>query len=75
MNTQLLYQVRQLSPEDQLELVTVLWEDIEKRGGSPALTHAQKDELDRRLAAHEANPEDDIPWSEVKAEALAYIRQ
>jgi putative addiction module component (TIGR02574 family) len=39
------------------------------------LTEAQKAELDRRLAEHLANPEDGVPWSEVKAAALAKIRQ
>jgi putative addiction module component (TIGR02574 family) len=26
----------------------------------------QREELERRLAAHEANPEDAVPWSEVR---------
>ena len=32
------------------------------------LTDAQKHELDRRLAAYEANPDDVIPWETVRKE-------
>ena len=32
-------------------------------------------ELDRRLADHLANPNDLVPWSEVKAAALSKTRQ
>ncbi len=73
MNTHFLDQARQLSVEDQLELVTVLWDDIVKRNVVPPPTDAQKAELDRRLADHEANPDDVVPWDEVKTSALARI--
>jgi putative addiction module component (TIGR02574 family) len=42
--------------------------------GQPALTEAQQQELERRLAAHTASPEEVIPWEEVKALALARAR-
>jgi putative addiction module component (TIGR02574 family) len=73
MNTQLLDQARQLSLEDQLELVEALWDDIAGRDGIPLPTEAQKAELDRRLAEHEANPDDVARWGEVRAEVLARI--
>ncbi len=73
MNTHFLDQARQLSVEDQLELVTVLWDDIAKRNVVPPPTDTQKAELDRRLADHEANPDDVVPWDEVKTSALARI--
>ena len=40
-----------------------------------AQTAAQLAELDRRLADHEANPDDVVPWTEVKTAALARIRK
>ena len=73
MNTYLLDQARQLSVEEQLELVEALWDDIARRNTVPPPTDAQKAELDRRLADHEANPDDVVPWSKVKASALAHI--
>ncbi|MDO8988341.1 MAG: addiction module protein [Sideroxyarcus sp.] len=75
MNTQLLEQVRKLDINEQIDLVEAIWDGIASRGEAPPLTDAQKAELDRRLADHLANPEDVIPWNEVKAAVLAKIRQ
>lgn len=73
MNAQLFEQARRLSVDEQIELVEALWDSIAERNATPALTEAQKAELDRRIADHEANPDDVVPWSEVKAAALARI--
>lgn len=75
MNTQLLQQASALDVDEQIELVEAIWDSIVSRGAAPALTEAQKTELDRRLADHLTNPNDVLPWSEVKAAALAKARQ
>lgn len=75
MNTQLLQQARGLAIDEQIELVEAIWDGIVGRGAVPPLTEAQKAELDRRLADHLANPDDVVPWSEVKAAALTRIGQ
>ncbi len=75
MNTQLLQQASVLDVDEQIELVQAIWDGIVSRGATPSLRETQKTELDRRLADHLANPNDVIPWSEVKAAALAKIRQ
>jgi putative addiction module component (TIGR02574 family) len=75
MNVQLLQQARVLEVDEQIELVEAIWDGIVSRGLVPALTEAQQAELDRRLANHVANPNDVVPWSEVKAAALANISQ
>lgn len=75
MNAQLLSQARRLSTQDQLELMEALWEGIATRDEAPGPTAAQKAELDRRLADHEANPDDVVSWSNAKASALARIGQ
>jgi putative addiction module component (TIGR02574 family) len=59
--------------EEQLELVEALWDNFTEHGAAPPLTEAQRTELDRRLADHEANPDDVVAWSDVKAAALARI--
>ncbi len=38
------------------------------------LSDAKRQELSRRLAEHEANPEEGVPWEEVEAAALARFR-
>jgi putative addiction module component (TIGR02574 family) len=75
MNTRLLQQARVLGVDEQIELVEAIWDGIVSRGVAPSLTEAQKMELDRRFADHLANPNDVIPWSEVKAAVLTKIRQ
>ncbi len=57
--------------EARLQLVERVWDSLVDAGHVPALTEAQKAEIDRRLAEDDASPDDVIPWEVVKAEALA----
>jgi putative addiction module component (TIGR02574 family) len=75
MNTQLLQQASVLDIDEQIELVEAIWDGIVSRGAAPSLTEAQKTELDSRLADYLANPNDVVSWNDVKAAALAKIRQ
>jgi len=75
MNTKLLDQVRRLSVEDQFALVEALWDNIAKTNTVAPPTETQKAEIDRRLADHEASPDNVVPWSEVKTAALAHIKR
>lgn len=43
-----------------------LWDSIAADVDAYPLTDAQKAELDRRLAEHEADPDSAIPWQEVR---------
>lgn len=65
-----------LSIDDRLILVTQLWNSIatEAPPGS-LLTDAQRTELRRRIADADANPDDFIPWEQVKAEARARLKK
>jgi putative addiction module component (TIGR02574 family) len=75
MKWALLSQARKLSLDEQLELVQAIWDDIVDRGAAPPLTAAQSAELDRRLADHRNDPDDVVPWSEVRTAALAQLRR
>jgi putative addiction module component (TIGR02574 family) len=75
MNRSLLEQARQLSVDEKLELVEVLWDDIGDRSDIMLPTPSQLEELEQRLADHEANPEDILSWDEVKAPTRARIRR
>lgn len=78
MNTQLLQQASVLDIDEQIEqieLVEAIWDGIVSRGAAPALTDAQATELDSRLADYLANPNDVVSWDDVKAAAVAKIRQ
>jgi putative addiction module component (TIGR02574 family) len=44
--------------------------EISIEDSMPDLTDEQKREIDRRISAYEANPEDVMTWDEVKASIL-----
>ncbi len=52
-----------------------IWDSIAAEPGRTHLTAAQERELERRLAEHEADPGDVVPWEEVKAQALTRFQQ
>jgi putative addiction module component (TIGR02574 family) len=58
--------IDRLSVEERLVLVEELWDSIAENSAAVPLTDAQRAELDRRLADHEAHPEDVVSWEEVK---------
>jgi len=63
--------IERLSVEERLELMHEIWESLASEPNRPHLTEPQREELERRLAEHEADPGDVVPWEEVKAQALA----
>jgi putative addiction module component (TIGR02574 family) len=67
--------IDQLSVEERIELAERIWDSIASDVAKAPLTEAEKQEIDRRLAAHEANPHAAIPWEQVEAEALARLRR
>jgi putative addiction module component (TIGR02574 family) len=58
-------QIEELSAAEKVELLDAVWESLE--ANSSLLTEAQCAELDLRIARHEQNPSDVIPWEQVKA--------
>lgn len=65
----------QLSFQERIALVQELWDSIAAEAEQAPLTETQRQEVDRRLAAHRANPQAAIPWEQVEAEALARLRK
>ena len=66
--------IDQLSVEERLALVEDLWDSIAEDSAAMPLTDEQRIELDRRLAEHEANPDDVVSWEEVKASMRARLK-
>jgi putative addiction module component (TIGR02574 family) len=58
-------QINSLSPAEKAELLDTVWESLE--ADAVSLTDAQRAELDYRIARHEQNPYDVIPWQQVRA--------
>lgn len=66
--------IDQLPREQRIALVLDIWNTIAAESGKPLLTDAQRRELERRIAEDDANPEDGIPWEQVKAQALSRLK-
>jgi putative addiction module component (TIGR02574 family) len=58
-------QISSLSAAEKAELLDTVWESLE--ADALSLTDAQRAELDHRIARHEQNPSDVIPWQQVRA--------
>ena len=67
--------IDRMSVEDRIALALAIWDSIAAEPHPPLLTEAQRQELQRRLDDHQANPKDVVPWERIKAEALARFRQ
>ena len=62
------------SVDDRLILVQEIWDSIAVETEHAPLTDVQRQEVDRRLAAHRANPGAAIPWEQVEAEVMARLQ-
>ena len=65
--------IDRLNVEERMALVEEIWESIASDPNALPLSDEQRNELDRRIADHEAHPEAVVSWAEVKATALARI--
>ena len=59
-----------LPVEERLRLIEALWESVAECPDALDLTGAQKQELDRRLAAYERDPAAGVPWAELRQRLL-----
>jgi len=60
-------EVLRLPVVERLRLVEAIWDSIAEQSDAVPLTDTQRAELDRRLAEHEADPDDVVPWEDIKA--------
>jgi putative addiction module component (TIGR02574 family) len=58
-------EIGNLSAAEKFGLPDALWESLEAHELS--LTDGQRDELDYRLGQYERNPDEVIPWEQVRA--------
>ena len=58
-------QIDNLSAAEKAELLDAVWESLE--ADALSLGDEQRAELDRRIARHEQNPSDVVPWESVRA--------
>ena len=67
--------IERLGIEERLTLVEDIWDSIAADSTAVPLTEAQRAELDRRIAEHEATPGDVISWEEVKVSIAKRLKK
>jgi putative addiction module component (TIGR02574 family) len=67
--------IDRLGVEDRLALIEQIWDSMPADSAAVALTDAQRAELDRRIADHEANPDDVVSWEEVKTSVAERLKR
>ncbi len=60
--------IDRMSIEDRFALAQQIWDSITADLEREPLTPAQRAELERRVAAADANPGEGIPWEVIRAE-------
>ena len=65
--TATLNQIAALSIDERICLVQAIWDSIAAEQAYPDLTVDQRQELERRIAAYEAAPDQVMTWEEIKA--------
>jgi len=63
--------IRRLNVDARLQLIEEIWDTIAADEEQSPLSEALKEELDRRIADMESNPDDEMTWDEVKASIRA----
>jgi putative addiction module component (TIGR02574 family) len=59
---------KEIPISERIQLVEDIWDSIaEETSGQLQLCAEDRSELKRRLAAHQVNPNNSIPWEQVRA--------
>ena len=61
-------EIEKLSVSERIELIGYIWDSIEASSERIEMTQAQKDELDRRIAAYRMDHDKGATWEEVVEE-------
>ncbi len=68
-------QIARFSFAERMQLIGEIWESVSEEAETAPFPPELCDELDRRLAAHRANPEAAIPWEQAERELLEQLQQ
>jgi putative addiction module component (TIGR02574 family) len=66
--------IDRLPREQRIAIAQEIWATIAAEPYQPLLSEAQHRELRRRVADDDANPNDVVPWKQVKAQALSRLK-
>lgn len=58
-----------------MALVEEIWDTIAADSNAVPLTESQRAELQKRMSEDDANPDEALPWAQVKASTLSRFGQ
>jgi putative addiction module component (TIGR02574 family) len=58
--------IDRLTLQERLDLIAVIWDSIAEKPGTLPIPEWHREELDRRLAAGEAEPDAGVSWEDMK---------
>lgn len=61
--------ILKLSVDERIDLVQTIWDSIAEDSEVSEISEEHKKILDKRLEAHQNNPQDIVSWDEVKKNA------
>ena len=61
-------EIHQLSADERTRLIELLWASFVDAPETLPVSDSRREELRRRLASHDANPDEARPWAEVRWE-------
>ncbi len=61
-------EIGQLSADQQLSLVEEIWDRLSNEASAVPVPESHLQELRRRLADHDASPDDVVAWADLKGE-------
>jgi len=64
-------QILELPVAERVEIAQQIWDSVLEHPEAVLLTHAQREELDRRWQAFEQRPDEGEPWEDVKRSLLS----
>lgn len=67
----LLDKALELPIPERIRFVEDVWDSIAVESGAVELSAEQRAELDLRIEDYKKNPDGNVPWETIKAEALA----
>ena len=68
-------EIAALSVDERIALAQAIWDSIAAEAHAPVLSDEQRQELRRRAAEDESDPQSGIPWEQIEADALARWKQ
>lgn len=69
MDATLLQAIAALPRDEQIELIEAVWDRLAAQDEAPALSEAQRQELDRRLDSLSRDASTSLSWEQVRARA------